>query len=69
MRKKKLVGHRMSDGKKKWVKPMLTILTRGKDRQEMVLLACKGPGGHNWNWNECHHPFDVADACSTITAS
>ncbi len=27
--------------KKKWVRPILTVLTRGEDRQESVLLVCK----------------------------
>lgn len=30
-----------SAGKKKWVRPMLTVLTRGEPSQERVLLSCK----------------------------
>ncbi len=27
--------------KKKWVRPILTVITRGEDRSERVLLLCK----------------------------
>ncbi len=28
-------------GKKEWIRPMLTVITREKDRQVEVLLICK----------------------------
>ena len=34
--------------KKKWVRPGLTVLTRGGDMSEKLLVACKSGGAGNW---------------------
>lgn len=46
--------------KKKWVRPILTVLIRGEDRQERVLSVCKditvaqgGSVDQVGNWGMC----------------
>ena len=47
--RKKFVGQSFSGRKKKWLTPILTVLVRGRNRQEGVLRTCKSapipPGG------------------------
>lgn len=43
MRNKKLVGQHIGGGKKKWLKPILTVLVRGGGN-EAVLASCKNGG-------------------------
>ncbi len=73
-----MVGH-YKDGrakpgrKKKWVRPMLTILTREKDKQERVLDGCKNYGiifGPPETFAGCIlTPDPCGVACSVITDS
>ena len=42
--------------KKKWARPKLIVLVRGKSEEERVLVACKGGNVTNyenltWGWN------------------
>ncbi len=48
--------------KKKWVKPILTVLTRGEDGQERVLETCK-----NILWEGAPGPLSTHANCRPLT--
>jgi len=45
--------------KKKWVRPVLTVLTRGGNNSEMVLVGCKRRGQGFWPG----HPENSYSGC------
>jgi len=59
-------GEIMPEKKKEWVRPRLTVLTRG-DRAERVLTTCKmWPGGFSgprYQWLACDNPPVVGGLC------
>ena len=54
--------------KKKWRKPKLIVLVRGK-KEERVLLQCKGPGASGLVGHNVHCIAGLAGACSALAAS
>jgi hypothetical protein len=55
----------MPEEKRKWVKPMLMVLTRGGDRSESILATCKSwsIGGPVTHQSACMDWWEVGGVC------